>query len=130
MEYRRFNDTYVLRLDPGEEIISCLKRFSEAEKILSGKIEGIGACGHAEVGLYDIKQKVFHNETFDEPFEITSIVGNISTMNDEVYLHIHITMADEEHRCFGGHLYECRISATAELFITVLDGRIGRKKDE
>ncbi len=44
--------------------------------------------------------------------EITSLVGNISQMNGEVYLHIHINLANEENKVFGGHLTSAIISAT------------------
>ena len=130
MEYKLFNDTYVLRLDRGEELISSIKKLCEIENIGLATIEGLGACDHVVLGLYDINQQVYHKETFDEAFEITSIIGNVTMMDDEVYLHIHINIADEDLHAYGGHLYECVISATCELFIRKINGQVIRKKDE
>ena len=130
MRYQRFNDTYVLRLEKGEEVVSCLKKFCEKEKIALGSIEGLGATNHLVVGLYDLDHKQYHKKEFNEAFEITSLLGNISSMNDEVYLHLHINVADENMKVYGGHLYECVISATCELFVRVIEGKVDRFKDD
>jgi len=130
MKYQRFNDTYVLRLEKGEEIVSSLKKFCEKENIKLGSIEGLGATNHLVVGLFDLDEKIYHKKEFNEPFEITSLLGNISTMNDEVYLHLHINCADKNMNVYGGHLYECTISVTCELFVRVIDGKVDRYKDE
>ena len=83
MEYRRFGETYVLRLDRGEEILSCLESFCRTENIKLGSVEGLGASDHVIIGLYDVAKRVYHKSTFDEPMEITSLVGNISTKDGE-----------------------------------------------
>ena len=38
MEYRKFADTYVIRLDKGEEIISSLQAICEKENIRLGSV--------------------------------------------------------------------------------------------
>ena len=129
MEYRKFKDTYVLRLQRGEELVSSIKEFCLKEDVKLGSIEGLGAADYLKVGLYDVGKQVYHSHEFSEPLEITSLTGNISTMNGEVYLHIHINVADEKMNVHGGHLNECRISATCELFIRKLEGTVEREKD-
>lgn len=130
MRYQRFDDTYVVRLEKGEEVVNSLKKLCDKEDIRLASIEGLGASNHVIVGLYDLDQKVYHKKEFNEAFEITSLIGNISRMNDESYLHIHINLADENMKTFGGHLYECVISATCEFFIRVINGEVNRFKDE
>ena len=40
MEYRKFGDTYIVRMDPGEEILTQLKVFAEQEGVkLAQKME-------------------------------------------------------------------------------------------
>ena len=130
MQYRLVEDTYVVRLEKGEELVSCLKQLCQRENITLGTIQGLGACDHVVLGLYDVDQKQYHRKQFDEAFEITSVIGNISRMDDEVYLHIHINVADKDMKTFGGHLCECVISATCELFVRVIEGVVNRFKDE
>ena len=50
MEYRKFGDTYVLRLDQGEEVMESLRRFAEAEQISLASVQGIGA-----LSAFDLK---------------------------------------------------------------------------
>ena len=129
MEYRLFGDTYVIRLDRGEEILSSLTAFCKAEQITLGAVEALGAADHAVVGLYDVPARRYHKHSFDEPMEITSLVGNISTKDGEIYLHCHINLCREDMSVVGGHLNECRISATCEMFVRKLEGRVERRLD-
>ena len=45
------------------------------------------------------------------------MLGNISQMNGQVYLHLHINVAGDDYKTFGGHLLAARVSATAELIV-------------
>ena len=62
--------------------------------------------------------------------EAHSLVGSITTAGEEPYLHLHINVCGHDLAVKGGHLNACRISATCELTIHCIDGRVGRKHDE
>ncbi len=130
MEYRKIGDAYVLRLDRGDEVLSSLETFCRAEDVKLGSVEGLGASDHAVIGLYDVEERLYHKSVFDEPMEITSLLGNISTKEGEIYLHLHITLGRAGAGVIGGHLNECRISATGELFVRPLPGTVERRLDE
>lgn len=130
MEYRRFNNTVVVRLQRGEEILTELKKVALSENIKLAKISAIGATDYFVVGAYSVEEKKYYKNEFKGVFEITNLCGNITTMNGEYYAHLHITCADEKSNCYGGHLNECRIAATLELFIDIIDGSVDRIKDE
>lgn len=51
-------------------------------------------------------------------------------MNGEVYLHLHATIGDSEHRAFGGHFTSASISATCEIIVDAIDGEIERESNE
>ena len=129
MEFKKFSDTYVVRLDRGEEIIASLTELCKKEDIVLGSIEGLGAADHAVVGLYDVGKKEYHKSEFNGPMEITALTGNVSRKDGEVYLHIHICFCDEAMNLHGGHLNECRISATCELFVRTVPGQVNRRFD-
>ena len=130
MDYRKFGNTYVIRMDRGEEIVRTLTDFCKKENVTLGSVDALGAADHAVIGLYDVETREFHKKTFDEPLEISSLHGNISTMNGEIYLHLHINLAREDLSVVGGHLAECRLSATCEMFVRSIDGTVERRHDD
>ena len=130
MEYKRKNDLIFFRLDRGEEIISSLLKIAEKEDIVLASINGIGACDELTIGVYNVREKKYYQKIFKGEFEITSLNGNISRKDDEIYLHLHINYSDANFLTFGGHLNHCRISATLEGIINIIDIENNRIKDE
>ena len=126
MEYRKFGDTYIVRMDPGEEILTQLKVFAEQEGVKLASVTALGAVKDFTVGVFDTGAKVYKSNRFQGVHEIVSLVGTINTMNDAFYCHLHMCAADQEGHAFGGHLNEAVISATCELVVTCLPGRTDR----
>ena len=92
MEYMKFDDAYVVRLDRGEEIVESLTKICDREKITLATIEGIGAADHAVIGLYNVGEQVYHKTELNGPMEITALTGKVSTKDANTYLHIHINL--------------------------------------
>ena len=51
-------------------------------------------------------------------------------MDGEYYAHLHMSVGNQKGEVFGGHLNRAIVSATCELVITVIDGRVDRVHDE
>lgn len=126
MEYRKFGDTYIVRIDRDEEILTQLKVFAEAEGVKLASVTALGAVKDFTVGVFDTGAKVYKSNRFQGVYEIVSLVGTINTMDGAFYCHLHMCAADQEGRAFGGHLNEAVISATCELVISCLPGRTDR----
>lgn len=130
MEYRRFGDTIIARMDKDEEIVEQVRRIAEAEKIKLASVEALGALSDFNVGLFDVAEKKFHGNHFHGAYEIVSLTGTINTMNAEFYTHLHMSAADVNAHVYGGHLVDATISATCEMVIRVLDGTVDREFNE
>ena len=130
MKSKRFGDRFVIRIDEGEEIVKTLKRLCEENGVKAGSITGLGATNKATIGLFDVETKKYHSKELTGNHEIAPLHGNISTMNGQVYLHIHANLCDSEHKSFGGHLDSAIVSATFEGVIEVLDGELNRRFDK
>lgn len=128
MEYRKFDRGYVLRLDPGEEIVECLTHLVDQEKIQLGTVSALGAANDVTIGIFNTQEKKYYARRCQGDFEISALVGNVTRKDGEPYLHLHITIGNpvtgEVH---AGHLSSATISATLELFLQVWDGQVGRQ---
>ena len=130
MKYIRICNTVAVRIDRGEELLEQLKNVCIKENIHLATVNAIGAVDKFTVGAYHVEDKRYVKQSYEGAYEIVSLQGNISTMNGEYYAHIHMAAADDTGRTVGGHLNTAVISATCELFITVLDGRADRFYDD
>ena len=130
MEYKKFGNDFVVRLNKGENVIESLKELCKKEDILLAEITGLGASDKVEIGVFNVNTKEYKTKVFEGMFEITSLVGNVTRKEGEVYLHIHINFGNEDGVVFGGHLVESRISATSEIIVRKIDGNVGRKLSE
>lgn len=130
MEYKRFGNTLVLRLDKNDEITSAVLTVAKQENIKLASVSGIGATDNVTVGVFDVEKKAYDKFTFTGNHEITSLVGNINTMNGESYCHLHITLAGPDGIVKGGHLLSAVVSLTSEIFFSITDGIVDRKRNE
>ena len=129
MEYQTFEHTLIVRLDRGEEIVDCLLDLARREHITLASVNGLGAVNQVTAGVFSPVTKQYRSHEFQGDFEIICLHGTLTTQDGRPYGHFHISIGDDEGRVWGGHLNRAVISATCELVVTVLDGRVERKPD-
>lgn len=130
MEYVRRQNKIVLRLEKGEEITESLKALREKEGIAAASFTGIGATDDATIGVYMVSEKRYEAVRLTGDMEIAALTGNLTADNkSRPYVHAHIVLGrgNEAH---AGHLNTARVSATAEIFLDVVDIPIGRRFDD
>lgn len=130
MEYRKYGDTWVVRLELGEEICSSLLELAEKENIELAEISGLGAADNFTTGIFDLKEKKYHANHYEGFHEITSLTGTLTRKDGKPYLHVHMSAAGADGCVVGGHLSEARVGATAEIVVRGIEGSVGRKLDE
>lgn len=130
MEYRRFGNKIIARIDRGEEILTTIKEISLKENIKLASVQALGATDEFTVGVYKVDEKKYYANEFKGYFEIVSLTGTINTMDGEFYTHIHMSAGNDKGEVFGGHLNKAIVSATCEMVIDIIDGNVDRKYDE
>ena len=129
MEYKRFNDTLLVRIDRGEEIIEAVRRVAEREHIRLASVEALGATDDFTVGVYDVAAKRYDSKTFTGPFEIVSLTGTITEKDGAFYQHLHMSAGNANCEVVGGHLNRATVSVTCEMVIRVIPGTVDRSPD-
>ncbi len=99
MEYRRFGNTIVARIDQGEDVLEKMKRIAMLEDVKLASVSALGTFSSMTVGIYDLEKRQFMGNDFEGMFEIVSFTGTINTMDGKYYSHIHAAAADAKGMC-------------------------------
>ena len=129
MDYRKFGTAFVMRLDPGEEIVEKVLWLAAVEEIKLATVTGLGAVDNVTLGIFSPDTKQYKANLFHADFEIVSLTGTITTQKGRPYAHLHMAVGDLAARVFGGHLNRAVVSATAEIVIQTIPGEVDRKPD-
>ena len=108
----------VIKFKKGDDFLPKLKSFLERNRINSGFFYGLGGFQKAEIAFYDMAKKKFFKKKFSGPFEVVSLVGNVSQAEDGIAIHAHVALADKSYKVIGGHLINATVKATLELKLT------------
>ncbi len=130
MEYKKFDNTIVARIDKGEEILEQIKEIATKENIKLANINALGATNDFTVGVFKVDEKKYYSNEFKGNFEIVSLTGTINTMNGDFYTHIHMSAGNDKGEVFGGQLIKAVVSATCEMIINIIEGRVDRYHDD
>ena len=116
----------VIKLVNGEDVFSAIEEAARKYNIRSGIIlGGIGMLRDFELGYFE--PGGYKTRVFDEPHELVSMTGSIAyskTESDKFLPHIHCTLADSNHKVFGGHLYKGTVNVINEITILQLNNVI------
>lgn len=134
MEYKRYGNTYYVRMDRGDEIIGNLMGICQKEKIASCTFSGIGGCQKAEIQTFIPETGTFETQELEGMLELASLNGNIiSDENDELFHHTHAVFSyktGNHHELAAGHMKSITVLYTAEIILQpVMEGSIKRKYD-
>ena len=118
MKLQKSNHTILLVLEKGEDIVD--------QDLTFTSVSGIGACDDVVLKFFNLTTKQYEEKHITEPLELTSLLGNISRLDNGHFAHLHATFGTQSYETFSGHLAKAIVSATAEIILTVTDWDIQR----
>jgi len=118
----REGNTWLLRLDDGQDLVETLSAFAVREGVRAGAVAfGIGMFRRATVGYWDGQQYRAHELTV--PYEVVGLHGTIAQADGRPSLHLHAALAGPDHALVGGHLLQATVGALQEILVEVFPGR-------
>lgn len=122
---------HILKPPFGSDLLKELNDFVHAQGINLAWFTGLGAVSRATIRYYDQPTQSWMDLQKDQRLEVAGMVGNVSLLNGEPIVHAHITFADEQGRCFGGHLGPNTLVFNMEILLTTLSASksVVRKMD-
>ncbi len=130
LEFRKFGNKYVIRINPGQNLVKSLQSFCENKKIHLATISGIGSLKSVTLGFFNPETKEYQQKTFAEPLEMASLVGNVVEKDGKPLMHLHTTVAGDNYKALAGHMADAEVSLTAEIIIEPINGTVYKKFDE
>lgn len=121
----------VLVLKRGEELMNTLKIDAQENNFASAWLQsGLGGAESVVLSFYDLNTKEYKDKTFNESLEIVSLQGNLSSVDGELFWHVHGTFGRRDYQTISGHVKELTIALTGELLIVPLETPLTRMYDE
>ncbi|MCX8032272.1 MAG: DUF296 domain-containing protein [Thermoleophilia bacterium] len=113
---------YVVKLPYGSDLLKELQNYITTKNITLASLWGMGAVSRAVIRYYDQPKKEWIELKLDKRLEVAAMVGNVSLLNGEPIVHVHVVLADEKGRCYGGHLADGTLVFNLEIVIATYSG--------
>ncbi|MEM0139674.1 MAG: DUF296 domain-containing protein [Ferroplasma sp.] len=112
------NNIIAIKLDAGEHVISTLDQVVDKYKVKSGFINmGIGMVKNLKIGYWNVDK---YEEEYIEPrSELVAFHGSIAEGDHR--FHIHIGVAKNDHKLYGGHFFDGIADPLMEIEIVKFD---------
>lgn len=118
---------FLLVLKLGEDLFESILQCATKMKLKSASLSGLGALDNVTLAYYNLHTKTFQPKLFSKIYELISLDGNITIVEDKPYAHIHVALGSEDFSVIGGHLMSATVSANAEILVTPLAAPVIRK---
>ena len=78
MQYTKIENGYMIYVEKDEKIMESITQFCIKNDINNAQLSDIGAVRNIELGAFDIKNKKYIRQNFDNTWELVSYQGNVS----------------------------------------------------
>jgi uncharacterized protein len=136
MQYKQLHQaggqrTYAVVLETGEEVMKCLERFVDSEKIGAAQLTAIGAFRNVVLMYFDWERKDYLRIPVDEQVEVASLIGDVAEGPDgKPSIHVHLVVGKRDGTAMAGHLAEAHVRPTLEIIATENPAHLRKVKDE
>lgn len=121
---------FALILETGDEIIPCLNRFADEQKLDAASFKAIGALSRATLAFFDWEKKVYLPIEIHEQVEVASLTGDIALGPDgKPAVHVHAVLGKRDGSAMAGHLQAGIVRPTLEIILTETPGQLRKRFD-
>ena len=134
MKWRMVNEgpqkTFVVVLDKGDEVVSCIEGFAREQRLGAAHFTVIGALSDAVLGWFDWDTKDYVKIPVTEQVEVVSMMGDVALGPDsQPALHPHAVLSRRDGTALGGHVLQTHVRPTLEVVITKSPRHLRKRKD-
>lgn len=127
MRHHSFGDgRHVLRLDPGDDVLTAIRDLAQREKIAAGTLTGLGSVDAVTLGFLDPASGEYVKRRFEERMEVAGLTGSLSMDGERPHVHLHAVVSPREFLAYAGHVHDAKVGAVLEVYVTAFAGRLER----
>jgi len=120
--------TFALILETGDEVLTSIRSFAQAEHLSSGSFKAIGALSDVALGWFNWETRKYETAVkFDEQVELLSLIGDIALKENNPQIHAHLVVGRRDGTAYGGHLLRATVRPTCEIVMTESPQHLERK---
>jgi uncharacterized protein len=130
MQSVREGSRWMLRMNPGEELLETIGGFADAHRIRAAAVAmGIGTLRTATLGYWNGKE--YEKRLINEPTELVALGGTIAVADGRASVHLHAALGTHDHSTLAGHVHAATVNILAEILIETFPEHVfGRPLDE
>ncbi|MGD0319559.1 MAG: PPC domain-containing DNA-binding protein [Nitrososphaerales archaeon] len=117
-------------LKPGTGLTDGLLAIAKRERIRTAKVDAIGGVNKLRLAYFNSRARRYEEHEYDEFFEATGLMGNITLKDGKPFLHLHGTFGRRDMSVIGGHVISATVFPLLEAVITPTANRALRRFDE
>jgi hypothetical protein len=119
------------RLPYRSDLLESIGTFCTEKGLQAAFVSAIGAVERATVGFYNQREQKYERVSFDEPLELVTLSGNLSTKDGKPFVHAHVVLSRGTGETVAGHLMSPTTVFAGEAFVVELCGEpLARELDE
>lgn len=120
---------FILVLKKDEDVAAAITQCVKDANLKAASLTGLGALKNPTLDFYNTAKKQYEGKTFYGIYELISMNGNITRLDNNLTLHMHAALGDDNFHVMGGHLRNAVIGVTGEITITPMSYTVIKKFD-
>ena len=121
---------FILALKKGENLFEAILRCANDANLQAASLSGLGALDEVTVAYYHLDRKEYQTKLFEGMYELISLHGNITFVEDKRFIHIHAALGMDTYQVVGGHIMDATVGPSAEITVIPLPAKIIRQYDD
>lgn len=127
---REGENSYVLILETGDEVIAELEKFMNENQIAAARFSAIGAFSDATLAYFNWETKKYQDLPVDEQVEVLTLTGDVALKDGKPAIHAHVIVGRKDGSTRGGHLKKAYVRPTLEVMLEQSPGYLRKSFDE
>jgi predicted DNA-binding protein with PD1-like motif len=116
--FTRTGSGFLIRLEPGDELLRCLIQFAREQEVDAAEIMAAGTAGAVELGGGG--QGAGHRRSvFAEPMHARTLTGTLTLVDGEPFPRVHGSFVRADDTVVSGDVYELVAGRTLEVALNV-----------